>query len=363
MTLSVAIEHEQGVFRLAAEFSCGEGVTALFGRSGSGKTTIVNAIAGLIHPRKGRIAFNEEVLFDSDHGVDVPTRMRRFGYVFQEGRLFPHLTVRGNLLFSRIFDRRSHAPGELDHVVELLGLGGLLERRPAQLSGGEKQRVAIGRALLTRPRLLLLDEPLAALDVHRKSEILQYLELLRDEVRIPIIYVSHSVDEVVRLAAAVVLVSEGRVLRVGPVDQVMADLDLRPYTGRYEGGAVVTARVADHDQAYSLARLVFDGGELFVADLDALPGATVRVRIRARDVALALEAPRGTTFRNVLCGRIERIVEGNGPLAEVRLRVGSAAIIARVTRKSLHELGLREGMTAHVLIKAIALDRHSVGYA
>jgi molybdate transport system ATP-binding protein len=363
MTLSVAIEHEQGAFRLDAAFDCGPGVTALFGRSGSGKTTLVNAIAGLLRPRKGQIVFDGEPLFDSVQDINVPARERRFGYVFQEGRLFPHLTVRQNLLFSRLFDRRPHEPGQLDHIVSLLGLEGLLARRPAQLSGGEKQRVAIGRALLATPRLLLLDEPLASLDIHRKTEVLRYVELLRDEVRIPIIYVSHAVEEVVRLAGTMVLVSDGRVIAAGPVEQVMTDLELRPYTGRYEGGAVIAARVVGQDGRYGLARLAFDGGELFVADLDALPGESVRIRIRARDVALALEAPHATTFRNVVRGRIGRIVESDGPMAEVRVEVGNTAIVARVTRQSLHELDLREGMTVYALIKAIALDRHSVGYA
>jgi molybdate transport system ATP-binding protein len=363
MTLSVAVEHQQGAFRLSAAFESGEGVTALFGRSGSGKTTLVSAIAGLLKPHSGRITLDGETLFDAGRGISVPARHRRFGYVFQEGRLFPHLTVRQNLLFSRLFDRGAHPAGEFGHIVELLSLGGLLARRPGDLSGGEKQRVAIGRALLARPRLLLLDEPLASLDIHRKGEILQYLEVLRDEVRIPMIYVSHSVEEVVRLAATMVLISDGKVKAVGLVEKLMADLEMQPYTGRYEGGAVITARVTGHDQRYGLARLAFAGGELQVADLDALVGETVRVRIRARDVALALEMPKGTTFRNILRGRIARIVEHDEALAEVSLDAGGTMIVSRVTRQSVHELGLREGVTVFALVKAIALDRHSVGFA
>lgn len=363
MTLSVAIKHEQGSFHLDATFECGEGVTALFGHSGAGKTTLINAIAGLSRPRRGRIEIDGEALFDSERRIDVPAGKRGFGYVFQEGRLFPHLSVRQNLAYSRLFDRRQHAPAEFAHIVDLLGIGDLLERRPAQLSGGEKQRVAIGRALLSKPRMLLLDEPLASLDANRKSEILNYLELLRDETRIPMIYVSHAVEEVVRLATAVVLLSEGAVKAVGRVDEVMTDIKMRQYTGRYEGGAVITARVAAQEQRYGLAQLDFDGGTLYVADLDALIGETVRVRIRARDVALALAPPQGTTFRNIVEGHIAQIIESDGPMAEVRLTVGSAAIVARVTRQSLHALDLRIGMKAYALIKAIALDRHSVGYA
>ncbi len=228
MTLSVDIELKLGDFTLATRFESGGanaggagGVTALFGESGVGKTSIVNAIAGLLRPDAGRIALDGAVLFDAAARVFVPAERRRFGYVFQEGRLFPHLSVRRNLLFARWFDKADHAPDEFAHVVELLGLEPLLERRPALLSGGEKQRVAIGRALLARPRLLLLDEPLASLDAARKEEILSYLVRLRDELSIPMIYVSHSVEEVTRLASNVVVIADGRVTAVGPVGQVL----------------------------------------------------------------------------------------------------------------------------------------------
>ena len=229
MTLSVDIElrfgggvEGAGEFRLAASFDFGGGVTALFGDSGAGKTSLINAIAGLARPDRGRIAFDGEPLFDSARRIFVPAERRRFGYVFQEGRLFPHLSVRRNLLFSRWFDRKPHAQGEFDHVVDLLGLAPLLERRPALLSGGEKQRVAIGRALLMQPRLLLLDEPLASLDAARKEEILVYLVRLRDELSIPMIYVSHVVQEVQRLASNVVVLADGRVAASGQVSMVMA---------------------------------------------------------------------------------------------------------------------------------------------
>ena len=363
MKLSVAVEHALGAFQLSASFESSAGVTAIFGRSGSGKTTLINAIAGLNRPQRGRVELDGEVLFDAARGIHVPARRRHFGYVFQEGRLFPHLTVKQNLLFSRLFGRVRERGGELEHVVELLGLDGLLHRYPGALSGGEKQRVAIGRALLARPRLLLLDEPLASLDVHRKGEILQYLELLRDDLKIPMLYVSHSVEEVVRLASTMVLISDGKVVATGPVEKLMADLELLPYTGRYEGGAVITARVIRHDPRFGLAHLAFAGGELSVADLSALVGETVRVRIRSRDVALALELPKATTFRNIVAGRITRIIEHDEALAEVSLDAGGATILARVTQQSVQELGLREGTQAYALIKAIALDRHSVGFA
>lgn len=363
MMLRVALQHTQGGFHLDAAFDMDGGVTAIFGRSGSGKTTLVNAIAGLLRLQHGRISFNDEVLFDADCGIHVPPQARRFGYVFQEGRLFPHLTVKHNLLFSNMFLSDKATAAEFSRIVGLLGLESLLERRPGGLSGGEKQRVAIGRALLARPRLLLLDEPLAALDTQRKSEILRYLELLRDEFGVPMLYVSHAVEEVVRLAGNVVLLSDGKVEACGPTADIMSDAALRPLTGRYEGGAVIDAQVVAHDLQYGLAELKFAGGSLYVADLDALPGEAVRVRIRARDVALALQRPAGTTFRNMLPCRVADIADGAGSMAEVTLDAGGSTIVARITRHSRDELRLEPGMPVYALIKAIALDRHAVGYA
>lgn len=363
MMLQVAVEHAQGGFHLDAAFGMDGGVTAIFGRSGSGKTTLVNAIAGLLRLQRGRITFNDEVLFDAAHGIHVPPQARRFGYVFQEGRLFPHLTVKHNLLFSSMFLTSKATGAEFDRIVGLLGLESLLARRPGALSGGEKQRIAIGRALLARPRLLLLDEPLAALDTQRKSEILRYLELLRDEFAVPMLYVSHAVEEVVRLAGNVVLLSDGRVEACGPTAEIMSDAALRPLTGRYEGGAVIAAQVAAQDLQYGLAELKFPGGSLYVADLDALPGEAVRVRIRARDVALSLRPPTDTTFRNVVSCRIAAITDSAGSMTEVTLDAGGATIAARITRHSRDELALQSGMVVYALIKAIALDRHAVGYA
>lgn len=363
MMLQVALEHTQGGFHLDATFGMDGGVTALFGRSGSGKTTLVNAIAGLLRLQRGRIIFDGEVLFDAELGIHRPPQARRFGYVFQEGRLFPHLTVKHNLLFSNMFLLNKASTADFDRVTGLLGLESLLARRPGALSGGEKQRVAIGRALLARPRLLLLDEPLAALDIQRKSEILRYLELLRDEFAVPMLYVSHAIEEVVRLAGNVVLLADGKVEASGPTAEILSAAELRPLTGRDEGGAVIAAQVAAHDLRYGLAELHFSGGSLYVADLDALPGEAVRVRIRARDVALALLPPAGTTFRNVVKCRIAEITESAESMAEVTLDAAGATIAASITRQARDELGLQSGMTVYALIKAIALDRRAVGYA
>jgi molybdate transport system ATP-binding protein len=362
MRLEVSVARRLGAFALEAAFASGGGVTALFGRSGSGKTSVLNAIAGLLRPERGRIALDGEPLFDAAAGVDVAAHRRRIGYVFQEGRLLPHLTVRQNLLYGRRFAR---GPGAvtLDKVTELLGLAALLERRPHDLSGGEKQRIAIGRALLADPLLLLMDEPLAALDAPRKSEILYYIERLRDEVGVPIVYVSHSLDEVVRLADTVVVMSEGRVLDSGPVDETMARMELRPYLGRFEGGAVIEARVAEQDLEMGLARLDFPGGALYAPDVDALVGERVRVRIRARDVSLATVRPEAISMLNVLPGTLTALGESAGASVDVQIDVAGTILLARITRKSVEALGLAPGRPVFALVKAVAIDRHSVGWA
>jgi molybdate transport system ATP-binding protein len=358
--LSVEIEHRLGAFRLAASFEAGGGVTALFGRSGAGKSSVVNAIAGILHPDRGRIDINGAAVFDSASGIDVPTPKRRVGYVFQEGRLFPHLSVRQNLNYAGLFSRGMPA-SEFEHVVELLGLRDLLDRRPGNLSGGEKQRVAIGRALLSSPRLLLLDEPLASLDAHRKSEVLQYIELIRDEVQVPIVYVSHAVEEVVRIADTVVLMSAGGVLAVGPAEQVMGRPDLRPGEGAFEGGAVIDARVVEQDMEHDLATLAFEGGTLVATNVDALIGEPVRVRVRARDVSIALERPRRISIQNVLEGKIVDIGAERSGIVDVTIAVGATRLRSRITRRAVEQLGLAPGLDVYALVKAVSLDRRGAG--
>ncbi len=363
MSLRVDVERKLGAFALDARFEAGAGITALFGRSGSGKTSLVNTIAGLLRPDRGVVEVEGQVLFDSRRGIDMPTARRRVGYVFQEGRLFPHLSVRQNLLYGWWFTPKKERYVGLDRVVELLGLGQFLERRPGELSGGEKQRVAIGRALLASPQVLLMDEPLASLDEHRKSEILQYIERLRHEIKIPIVYVSHTIEEVVRLADTIVLMSEGKVRAVGRPDEIMGRLDLRPMTGRYERGAVIETRVSAYDEKYGLITLSFPGGQLLATNVSASIGEPVRVRVRARDVSLALVPPAGISILNVLHGRIAEISLEQGPAVEVRVRIGDASLLARITRRSLDLLRLEPGMEIYAMIKAISLDRHSIGFA
>lgn len=359
MTLSVAIDHRLGNFRLGAEFSAEGGLTALFGRSGAGKTTIINVIAGLIRPERGRIVVDGTVLTDTARRHFVPVHRRRIGYVFQEGRLFPHLTVQQNLLYGRWFAPKGERAGEIDQIVDLLGIAALLDRRPANLSGGEKQRVAIGRALLARPRLLVMDEPLASLDEARKTEILPYIERLRDQAGVPVVYVSHQIAEVARLATTMVVLSEGRVAAVGPTAAIMGRIDLFPLTGRAEAGAILATHVAAHDMAFGLTTLRAAGGELRVPHLDLAVGAALRIRIRARDVMIALQPPLGLSALNVLPGTVAEIGRTDGPIVEMRLDCAGEALVARLTRRSVETLGLAPGRPVYAVIKSIAFDHHA----
>lgn len=353
MSLEVALRHAFGGFRLDVAFVAPAGVTALFGRSGAGKTTVVNAVAGLIRPDEGRVKIDGATLLDTARGVSTPRHRRRIGYVFQEGRLFPHLSVRQNLAFGGWFAPRDALRPDFGHVVDLLGLGHLLDRRPGRLSGGEKQRVAVGRALLAAPRILLMDEPLASLDEGRKEEILPYLERLRDETRLPILYVSHALPEVARLATTVVALDAGRVARVGPTAEVLSDPAALPLLGRQEAGAVIPARVVRHDPD-GLTVLATSGGLLILPRISAEPRATVRIRIRARDVILATGRPQGISALNVLPTKVAEIGPGDGPIVELALICGTDRILARITRRSLAALDLVPGRPCYAILKSIA---------
>ena len=355
--LEVALATRLGSLDLDVAFRADDRVTALFGRSGAGKTTVVNAIAGLLRPERGRIVFAGEPLLDTAAGIDVPRHRRRVGYVFQDARLFPHLTVRRNLLYGRWFAGRRQKRGSLGEVVELLGIGPLLDRRPGALSGGEKQRVAIGRALLASPRLLLLDEPLASLDQARKAEILPYLDRLCREAGIPILFVSHALDEVARLASTMVLLSGGRVVATGPVGEVMARLDLGPAGREFGGGALLHAQVAGSPGPHGLTVLTHPAGEIEVPGPALTPGATVRLRVDARDVVLALgDVPlAGISIRNRLRATVTALAKPEAGTVEVGLDVAGEALRARITAASAEELGLRPGMAVLALVKSVAL--------
>lgn len=362
--LEFDISHRFGTFRLQANFVAGDGVTALFGRSGAGKSTLVAMAAGLVRPDTGTIRLGDRLLYNSDTGTNLPAAARRVAVVFQEPRLFPHLSVWRNLTYGRWAGRRRGTQNP-DAVIELLGLEKLLERAPDGLSGGEAQRVSIGRALLAEPEILLMDEPLSQLDGARRAEILPWLDRLSHEIGVPILYVSHALDEVARLADSLVVLSDGKVVASGAVEDVMRRIDLGPATGRYEAGSLLHGVLESHDPDFSLSRITVGGDHVEVPAIEGNAGDAVRLRIRARDVALSLQPPAGSSIRNCLAATIAEIVEEEGAFAEVLLTLGDSPagdplfLRARLTRKSVAELELSQGGRVHALIKAVAVERQS----
>jgi molybdate transport system ATP-binding protein len=352
MTLDIRLRHEFPGFRLEIDMILPGGLTCLFGRSGSGKTSIINAVAGLLRPDAARIVLDGSVL------NDLPPHRREIGYVFQDARLFPHLTVRDNLTYGARVQRRK-VEG-LDRIVELLGIGGLLARRPGTLSGGERQRVAIGRALLAQPRLLLMDEPLAALDEARKAEILPYIEALRDETRLPILYVSHALPEVARLATTIAVIEAGRLAALGPAAEILSDPVRAPLLGLRDAGAVLTARIAAHE-ADGLTRLETLAGPLWLPRITGEPGRSVRVRIAAQDVMLSRTRPEGLSALNILPATVSAVHDGQGPGVLVRLDLGAEFLLARLTRRSHVALGLQPGVAVHAVLKSVAVAQSDVG--
>jgi len=359
--LEVALRHSFGAFTLDVDFTAPAGVTALFGTSGAGKTTIVQAVAGLMTPTSGRVVARGAVLLDTSARVNLPPRRRRVGYVFQEPRLFPHLSVRANLLYGARFAPRDAEGPSFDRVVGMLGIGALLDRRPGALSGGEKARVSIGRALLAKPRLLLMDEPLAALDAARREEILPFLEGLRD-AGLPVLYVSHSINEVARLAQTLVLIEAGRVRAAGPAAEILADPALAPGLGGGDAGTLIAARVAEVADD-GLIRLDTAAGPVWVSDAPGGIGAALRLRIHASDVILSRARPEGLSALNILPAVVARIEEEPGGRAYVQLRIGQEALLARLTRRSVAALGLAPGVACHAILKSVAVSRDDLGGA
>lgn len=357
MSLEIALRHRQGDFTLEATLATDGRLVALFGRSGSGKTTLVKLIAGLMRPEAGRIAVDGHILVDTERRLFVPAHRRRIGMVFQDARLLPHLNVRQNLLYGRWFAPRGERKADFGEIVDMLGLGALLERRPRDLSGGEQSRVAIGRALLASPRLLLMDEPLASLDDARKREILPFIERLRDETGVPIVYVSHSVPEVVRLATSVVVLSAGRVAAVGPTAAVIGALDPAAATGPADLGTVVEGIVARRDDAFGLVDLATPLGAIVLPGIAEPQGGRVRFHIPARDVTLATERPDGLSALNILSGEVTALRSADAVSDDITVRCGDGEILARLTRRSVAALQLAPGTRVHAIVKAVALDR------
>lgn len=351
-------------FRLSLDLNLpGQGITALFGHSGSGKTTCLRAMAGLERAAQGYFALGETVWQDATHGVFVPPHQRAIGVVFQEANLFPHLTVLRNMQFGQDRIPSAQRPSAtakqcaLDGVVELLGIGHLQQRLPHELSGGERQRVAIARALLAAPKILLMDEPLAALDLQRKHEILPYLERLHAELSLPVIYVSHAPDEVARLADHLVLLDQGQVVASGPLNAVLTRMDL-PAAFADDAGVVVQIKVQAHEDD-GLTRLAFKGGELYVSRRDEALETPLRCRIHARDVSLALNCPADSSILNRVEVVVDSLAEADTPgHMLVRLFCREApetCLLARITRRSCNSLALHPGLCLWAQIKAVAL--------
>jgi molybdate transport system ATP-binding protein len=359
--ISVDVALKLGAFDLDVAFENEAGITCLFGRSGAGKTMTINLIAGLARPDRGRIVLDGRTLVDTETGVFEPPHRRRIGLVFQEARLFPHLTVKQNLVYGRWFAGERPGPVALDPVVETLGIGRLVDRRPARLSGGEKQRVAIGRALLASPALLLMDEPLASLDAERKREILPLIESLRDTFGIPIVYVSHAVEEVARLASRVVVLEHGRVAAMGPVEETLGPGLKGAGVSRFARASVVTGTLSGVDEAYGLTEISHPAGQIWLVGRAGKPGREVRVVVKSTDIALARDAGRDTSIRNALSGTVSKLELDDGPFAGVAIDLdGHGHLFALATRKAIDELELAPGARVFALIKTVALDERAV---
>ena len=354
--IEVDIRKTLGTFMLDAAFAGGEGVTALFGRSGAGKSSIVKAIAGLVRPDCGSIRVGDTVFFDGRRGINLPAQRRGVGVVFQDGRLFPHLTVRRNLQYG--FERKLGDKGvTFDAVVSVLGISSLLERRPVALSGGERQRVAVGRALLSQPRVLLMDEPLASLDEERKSELLPYFEKLNSEFRIPILYISHTVEEVMRLASDVVLLDLGRVVASGSLAAVTSRIDLPPAAQSFGSGAIIECTVASQDAARGLTTLATALGLIKLALVDRPIGSRLSIRIAARDVALASDRPTNVSVQNVLDGRVVELRLLPNHIVRLKIAVGEGFLLSEITADASTRLHLEPGVPTVALVKSVAIGR------
>ena len=326
------------------------GITAIFGGSGAGKASLINAIGGLTQPQSGRIELNDRLLFDSATRVNLPPEKRRIGYVFQDARLFPHYRVRGNLQYGMAASMKPH----FNALVALLGLESLLTRFPASLSGGEKQRVAIGRALLTAPDILLMDEPLASLDLPRKRELMPYLQKLAKQVDIPILYVSHSLDEILQLADNVLVLDAGQVKAFGPLEKVWSSSAMRPWLPLAERTSVLRVQVLEQHPDYPMTALSLGDQHIWVSRVNQPLKTPLRIRIASADVSLALQPPHNTSIRNILPAQVVELLEIDDQV-EVKLRIGISELWARITPWARDELGIRPDQWLYAQIKSVSI--------
>ena len=358
--IQVDVALKLGAFNLDVAFENGAGITALIGRSGSGKSVTINLIAGLMRPDRGAIVLDGRTLVDTKASILVPAYRRRVGLVFQDAQLFPHLTVKQNLLFGRWFAPKTARTVHFASVVETLGIEHLLKRRPGRLSGGEKQRVAIGRALLASPELLLMDEPLASLDTERKLEILPLIEALRDELQVPIVYVSHAIDEVARLASRVIVLANGHVVAAGSVEDVFGPGLSGTGLSRFAQSSVVTGTLVAIDPEYCLTEISHPAGTIWLTGRAGPVGREARIVIKSTDITLAKAPVENLSVRTTLGGRIAAI-EADGALAGISVDLdGQGRLFALATRKAVDELNLRQGDRVYALIKTVALDERAV---
>ena len=346
---------DYGAFSLDVDLHLpSSGITVLFGHSGSGKTTLLRCIAGLQHAPQGLLTINGTTWQDSDHKLFLPTHKRSLGYVFQEANLFAHLTVLGNLCYGLKRIAQTANSEKFNQVIELLGITHLLERMPERLSGGERQRVAIARALVLNPDILLMDEPLASLDSKRKQEIMPFLTRLHSELNIPVLYVTHSQQEVAQLADYLVLLADGKVQAAGLLSETLSRIDL-PQAQDRQAASVWQVTIIEQEVAYHLTRVAFAGGELSLPTIDAKLGTALRIQIYARDVSITLEVAKATSILNVLPATITDLIDDEEGQSVVRLQVGSQPLLAHITRKSAQLLALQTGMTVYVQIKGTSI--------
>jgi molybdate transport system ATP-binding protein len=361
-TLLLQIKMSRSAFKLDVDLQLpGQGITAIFGPSGSGKTTLLRAVAGLEKNQQGRIQIGANVWQDTLQGIDLPTWQRALGYVFQESSLLPHLSVKDNLNFglkralNSLGNVQTEAAKALQASIELLGIGSLLQRMPDQLSGGERQRVAIARAIAMQPQLLLMDEPLASLDAARRQEIFPWLAKLRDELKMPMLYVTHSAEEVTRLADYLVVLEQGQVKAQGPVGTVLTQV-VNPVVIGEDAGALIAGHIGAVDAEWHLSRIDFEGGCVWMRDVGMPVGKAVRIRILARDVSLATSEPQNTSIQNQLLGTIQSITPDAHPSqVMVNLKCGAEEVMARVTKRAVDELGLHVGQSVWAQVKSVAL--------